>query len=72
MLDSIKRINDCRIRQPGFEVRDLPVLNHCFIRKQSGKWIILDPSSKHSRAETFISFSGSDRRHGIFPKWGRE
>ena len=32
MLDSIKRINDCRIRQPGFEVRDLPVLNHCFIR----------------------------------------
>jgi hypothetical protein len=32
VLDSIKRINDCRIRQPGFEVRDLPVLNHCFIR----------------------------------------
>jgi hypothetical protein len=33
MLDSIKRINDCRIRQPGLEMRDLPVLNHCFIRK---------------------------------------
>jgi hypothetical protein len=26
-------VTECEIRQPGFETRDLPVLNHCFIKK---------------------------------------